>query len=95
MNRRIELDDLNGCVTLDQSINEIWIPAKLSKVDYLKDIFLFLKKNKLIEKVSICDDYLDPLDEDAQYFCKRVTEESPEINIDWIRELKIDGRHGR
>jgi poly(3-hydroxyalkanoate) synthetase len=95
MNRFITLNDLKNSATLDQKIKEIVISAELSKADHLKNIFLLLKENKLIKKVSICDDYLDPLDVDTQYFCKRVIEESPKININWIRELKIDGRHGR
>ena len=91
----IDLNDLNACTKITPEIKKVTVPASLSKESYLKEIFLFLKKNKAIEEISICDDYLDPLDNNTAYFCERIAEIFPRVKIIWIRELKIDGRHGR
>ncbi|MGB4076073.1 hypothetical protein [Pseudomonas sp.] len=92
---QIDLNALDGCAVIDPDITEITVPGDLSKENYLEDIFLFLKKNRSVRVISICDDYLDPLDSSTRYFCRRVYEDLPEIRIVWVREFKIDGRHGR
>ena len=95
MNFLVNLDNLNDCERIKSEVSEVTIPANLSKAAHLKDIFRFLKKNQLIKTLSICDDYLDPADDDTKYFCGKILQDLPDIKINWIREFKIDGRHGR
>lgn len=95
MNKCIDFETLSNGHLLSSDIKEITIPSHLSKTSYLKLIFQFLKKNSFIKKVSICDDYLAPSDVDTKYFCERVFQDLPATRINWIREMKVDGRHGR
>lgn len=95
MNFTVTPEDLDSLTIIDSKFSEITIPATLSKPERLKDIFKFLKKNISIKKLSLCDDYLDPNDKDIKYFCRRIGEELPNLEQHWIRELKVDGRHGR
>lgn len=80
---------------IDRNVTEIVIPASLSKVNNLEKIFLLLKVNSSIKRALICDDYLDPSDDETRYFCSRIKDELSNVEVVWIRELKIDGRHGR
>lgn len=91
----IDLDVLNGSASIPSGVSEITIPADLSREIYLANIFLFLNENKAIKKIFICDDYLDPLDVKTKYFCKKLAEDLPGVELIWIQELKLDGRHGR
>jgi hypothetical protein len=95
MNTHISLLDLENSSHLTHDVEEIVIPASLSKVCLLGDIFNFLKVNDFLKKISICDDYLDPKSSDVEYFCKRLSEDFSNLEINWIREMKLDGRHGR
>lgn len=95
MNKHISLRDLESSTHLKCDVDEIVVPASLSKIHLLKDIFNFFTVNDFLKRVSICDDYLDPRSSDVDYFCKRVKEDFPSLEINWIREMKLDGRHGR
>lgn len=95
MSLSIDKNILESSAEIDADITNISIPAFLSKHDNLENIFLLLKKNKHILNVSICDDYLDPLDEKTNYFILKIAESLPNLKILWTREFKIDGRHGR
>ena len=95
MKTTLDLENLKNCIRINPEMQEIYIPATLSKIIYLEKIFLFLKKNKSIKRIEICDDYLNPSDDETEYFCNRIDEDLPELEIYWTREFKIDGRHGR
>jgi hypothetical protein len=80
--------------SLSIDVEEVVLPACISKKCYLEKIFIFLKMNDFLKKISICDDYLDPNSSEVKYFFRRLSEEFPGLRVVWIRELKIDGRHG-